>query len=103
MGVSGPVCIRDRHPYTVPSRPVIAFVDSITQGSGSSRICVGDSTSADPGRHVPGRTDTTYPGDLSHLLHQPVLDYGVGGEQTRVGLARLRRVLAAVHRAVVRS
>jgi lysophospholipase L1-like esterase len=75
---------------------MVAFGDSITQGFGSTRDCVKDSTSADPRRHVPARTDTSYPGDLSRMLHQVMLDYGVGGEQTSAGMTRLRRVLAAV-------
>jgi lysophospholipase L1-like esterase len=93
---NGPICFPDRRPYPVSARPIIAFEDSITQGYGSTRDCVPDSTSTDPRRHVPARTDTSYPGDLSRLLHQVVLDYGVGGEQTSAGLERLRRTLAAV-------
>jgi len=53
------------------------------------------------GAHLVHATDTSYPGDLARLLHQPVLNYGVGGESTIDGLPRLQRVLRTVHPSAV--
>jgi lysophospholipase L1-like esterase len=88
----------DTSPVSIDARPITTFGDSITWGWGATRNCVPWTATLTPiSAHQPGRTDTTYPGDLQRLLGQPVLDYGLPGESTPQGLQRLKAVLTAVH------
>src|SRR5450759_2722238 len=62
----------------VRGRPVVTFGDSITEGYGATRNCVPpDMHSVVPtASHLVHSTDTSYPGVLARLLHEPVLNYG---------------------------
>ncbi len=79
-------------------RPVVTFGDSITEGYGATSNCVPpDMQSVVPtASHLVHSRDTSYPGDLARLLHEPVLNYGADDETTSEGLSRLQRVLGAI-------
>ncbi|HZU14489.1 MAG TPA: SGNH/GDSL hydrolase family protein [Chloroflexota bacterium] len=97
-----PVCLRPPT-VTIPAHPVVAFGDSITWGWTIHDNCLvyAEVENPDPSVHVTGPRDQTYPEDLSRLLRQPVLDYGVPGEETSYGLPRLIQVVARVHPSTV--
>jgi lysophospholipase L1-like esterase len=81
----------------------VVFGDSITEGYGATNKCLPRElrTILPESAHLVHTGDTSYPGDLARLMHQPVLNYGVGGETTIGGLPRLRRLLHAVHPSTV--
>jgi lysophospholipase L1-like esterase len=87
---------------TPHTHSIIAFGDGVTWGVNATRNCVTSRSSPGPlSVHLPGTADTTYPADLSRLLHAEVLDYGVRGEKTEGGLKRIAGVLAATQPSTV--
>ena len=65
-------------PKLGPNDVIVAFGDSLTQGTGAS-------------------TDTAYPTVLSSMIGHPVINAGVPGETTAEALQRLPEVLAEHH------
>jgi lysophospholipase L1-like esterase len=90
-------------PYPIPRHPIVTFGDSITEGYGATNKCLPRElrTILPEATHLVHTGDTSYPGNLAHLMNQPVLNYGVGGETTRDGVPRLQRLLHAVHPSTV--
>ena len=81
---------------------VAAFGDSITWGAYASYNRVTEFTSIKPAlAHLVGEEDTSYPGELAHLLHVPVCNYGVPSELALHGLPRLRKLLQVVQPRII--
>jgi hypothetical protein len=96
-------CVGKPVPYPIPRHPTVVFGDSITEGYGATNKCLPRELQSilPESSHLVQTGDTSYPGDLARLMHQPVLNYGVGGETTIGGLPRLKRLVRAIRPSTV--